>query len=413
MRLILSSLLCLIFSNAFTQISLDSCQSLAKENYPAIVQYQLLELSEDYNLKSVSSNYLPKLNITAIGGYLYGLPSLPGTDDNGNDQFIALTQLNQLIWDGGISKKQKEMISSNTKLRQFELDDVFQKLNQKITSIYFSIILLDEKTQTLESLDSTYQTQLLKLNSAVQNGTVLASESNQLEIAIIQNQQRRNEANLMRDQYLGMLALFTGRTYGSATKLSIPSEVQLGNKNTNRNPRLAMLDEEMKKVTIEKQLLKSNVYPKFGLTGVLVNFLPELSLGPANSDIIALAGISASWNIDGLWSNKNKKSTYDVQTKILQSRKEQLEFQLDLDLSMHKMEIDRYQNRYKESEKITVLKEKIAKSYQSRYDNQNIGISELLKVLEDLRMSKSEMQTNYLLYLQAIYNYNQILGNTY
>ena len=94
-----------------------------------------------------------------------------------------------------------------------------------------------------------------------------------------------------------------------------------------------MLDAEISKIATEKQMLNTHLYPKLALTGIMVNFLPELGLGPANSNLIALGGISATWKTDGLWSNKSKKSSYDIRAEILESQKKQFEFQLDLELS--------------------------------------------------------------------------------
>jgi len=414
MKIFLSLVALFITTSINAQISLDSCQILAKNNYPAITQYDLLELAQEYNMKSVNQNYLPQLNVTAIGGYLYGLPSIDGLDSSkGNGQFVALTQLNQLIWDGGISKRQKELLSSNTDIQKFQLDQQFQKLEQQITSLYFSILLIDEKLTTLESLKRTYQAQLQKVESAVNNGLALTSDYKELEIALLTNEQREREALLMKEQFLSMLSKFIGNDIATSETLLIPEEGQILETNSLLNPKISLLDAEISKIATEKQMLNTNLYPKLALTGIMVNFLPELGLGPANSNLIALGGISATWKIDGLWSNKSKKSSYDIRAEILESQKKQFEFQLDLELSTVKVEIERFKSRFEQSAKIASLKEEVATSYQSRYDNQNIGISDLLKTLEEVRISKSEMQTNYLMYLQAIYNYNQTIGNTY
>ena len=69
MRLILSSFLMVIFllgRSAFGQIMLEDCQTKARENFPLIKQYELIEKSKEYTLSNANKAYLPQLDITII-----------------------------------------------------------------------------------------------------------------------------------------------------------------------------------------------------------------------------------------------------------------------------------------------------------------------------------------------------------
>ena len=57
------------------QIKLEDCQELARQNYPLIQQYELIELTREYTLSNAGKAYLPKLDVTLIGGVISGLPS--------------------------------------------------------------------------------------------------------------------------------------------------------------------------------------------------------------------------------------------------------------------------------------------------------------------------------------------------
>ena len=96
------------------QVRLESCQLMARENYPLIRQYELIELSEEYTLSNANKAYLPSLDVTLIGGVISGFPSFsaPGESSSSTSdaQFISVLQLNQPIWDGGITRAKKGII---------------------------------------------------------------------------------------------------------------------------------------------------------------------------------------------------------------------------------------------------------------------------------------------------------------
>src|SRR5688572_31413526 len=101
--LLLGALLILpILNLAQTTLNIDSCYALAKRNYPLTKQFDLIEKSKEYSISNANKAYLPQVSLTAIGGYLDGLPSisLPGeSSEPSKTQFIGIAQINQALWD--------------------------------------------------------------------------------------------------------------------------------------------------------------------------------------------------------------------------------------------------------------------------------------------------------------------------
>ena len=58
---------------AGAQVTLDECKTSARENYPSVKQYRLIELSRDYTVDNASKAWLPKIRGAA------GCQTLPGT----------------------------------------------------------------------------------------------------------------------------------------------------------------------------------------------------------------------------------------------------------------------------------------------------------------------------------------------
>src|SRR5687768_14307454 len=110
-------LMCLFANHAGAQITLTTCHEKARANYPLVKQYDLIEQSTEYTLANANKAYLPQLSLTGIGAYIFkGLPSFtpPGGAESeaSKTQLIGIGQINQVLWDGGATRSQKEIIKA-------------------------------------------------------------------------------------------------------------------------------------------------------------------------------------------------------------------------------------------------------------------------------------------------------------
>lgn len=51
-------------------LTLDECQKMAHDNYPAIKQYGMVETLRDYNVSNATKGWLPQVNVQA-GAYAF------------------------------------------------------------------------------------------------------------------------------------------------------------------------------------------------------------------------------------------------------------------------------------------------------------------------------------------------------
>ena len=93
--------------NLLSQITLQQCCSLARENYPLAKQYDLISLSEQYTLANIKSGNYPQLQLSGSVSYQSDATTLPfeipNLDFHGQpkDQYRVMIELRQNIWDGG------------------------------------------------------------------------------------------------------------------------------------------------------------------------------------------------------------------------------------------------------------------------------------------------------------------------
>ena len=94
-------LLCAWSLNAISQaqITLESCKQQARENYPLVRQYDLIQLSEQYTLSNVAKGNLPQISISGKISYQSEATTfpfeIPGLGMKGlpKDQYQALIEI--------------------------------------------------------------------------------------------------------------------------------------------------------------------------------------------------------------------------------------------------------------------------------------------------------------------------------
>ena len=96
------------------ELTLEECQQQAREHYPLIKRYGLIEKTKEYNLENAAKGYLPQFALSAKASYqseVTEIPvKLPGVDLKGvpKDQYQVMLELQQKIWDGGGIRMQKK-----------------------------------------------------------------------------------------------------------------------------------------------------------------------------------------------------------------------------------------------------------------------------------------------------------------
>lgn len=142
-RLILIVLI-LLNSTAFAQHTLETCQRLAREHYPIAQQRGLIEQSLQYNLDNANRGYLPQASLSmraTIQSDVTSVP-IPTLKSLSHDQYLALAEITQTIWDGGAIGATKSTEKGNADLQQKQLESDLYTLNERVNSLFLEYCCL-------------------------------------------------------------------------------------------------------------------------------------------------------------------------------------------------------------------------------------------------------------------------------
>ncbi len=385
-------------------LNIDSCQALARSNYPLIHQYELIEKTKEFTLSNASKAYLPQISVTAIEGYIVGdLPTAGGQGNSGGRlQFIGLAQLNQTIWDGGTTKAQKNVITASAETDKASLDVALYDLRSRVNQVYFGILLVDEQLVQLEAQNTILTNNASRILQLSDNGLAYKTDLDEIKVEQLRLNQQRIELRYVRRGYATMLSLLTGREIGENVRLAKPALDTHPPDLTIARPELSLFASQRSVVDAQSGVQRAGLMPKIGLLGAGVLLAPSIGIGQNGVSTIAVAGLSASWGIGGLYRHGNDKALTQESLRRIGLQEETFLFNTNLQVAQSSANIEKQRAILAEDDAIVGLRSSIRESYQVRYAAGSSPLIELLNATERESEARSQRALHEMQLLIAI-----------
>jgi outer membrane protein TolC len=400
-------------SQSQSELTLEYCQEQARNNYPLIHRFALIEQSHAYTISNINNSFLPQLDLSAIGGVMDGLPSFSpqgGESSSPEYKLIAIAQLNQVIWDGGIARARKEMQQASTDVDIAQLEASLYAVRERINHLYMGILLIDEQIKRLDLLYSNLDRNLQRVQSAVQNGTAHATDIDEIRVKMIETRQKAQELRHNRQAWAEVLSAMTTLQINENTRLRAPSTDHIVRGPISR-PELNTFGKMDRLANSQLQLKTSALYPKVGIMGVGLFIHPAVNFGMSETGRLLLGGLNLRWNLQGLYAHKNNKKLTGIQLSEISNQRDVFLFNTRLKLLQTSREMKKYRSLIEQDKAIIELKERIRASYEIRYQNGVCTMSDLLDRINEESIAHAKLSVHRIQYAMQALQYKYESGN--
>jgi len=418
-------LICLPVAAFGQSITLDECQAKAKANYPLVKQYGLIEQTAQYNISNANKGYLPQFTLSAKATYQSDVTQIPAIlsqtlskmankdisfQSLSKDQYQAVVEANQTIWDGGIISAQKKITNASTEVEKKKLEVDLYALNERINQLYFGILLLNEQIKQNNILQSELETDLNRIAAYKQNGVANQADLDAMKVEQLNANQHEIELKSTRKCYFTMLSAFTKSKIDEDTELSKPkADLALLNDTTNHRPEISLFEAQNKIYESQKLLLNAGNLPKLNafIQGGVGD--PGLNMFQPGLSPFYIGGLRLSWNFSGLYTQKNNIRKLNTSKKSTDIQKETFLFNTGLANKQQQTEIEKLQSALAKDDEIIRLRENIKKSASIKVDNGTLTVTDLIR---EINAEDQAKQLKALHEIQLIMNVYQLKNNT-
>ncbi|MGF7039448.1 TolC family protein [Mucilaginibacter lappiensis] len=345
------------------QLTLDDCYKLALQNYPQVKQRELIAKTADYTIENIQKGYLPQLNINGQATYQSAVTAipikLPGVNipTLSKDQYKLYGEFDQVVYDGGAIKQQKQLQKATEAVNQQQLETDLYQLKDRINQLFFGVLLVDQQLKQNDLVIKDVQLGYDKIQALIKNGTAFRSNGDVLLAELLQNKQQSINLHASRNAYTDMLSLFIGKTVDETTILIKPQPVNPSHE-INR-PELQGYDQQGKNLDVQNKLLTVQTLPKLNLFLQGGVSRPGLNFLSNSFDTYYIGGIRLTWSPSVFYTIKKSRALIDINRKSLDVQKETFLFNSNLTVKQQDADMGKFQRLLASDDEIINLRTRV------------------------------------------------------
>ena len=402
-----------VFFAQETSISLDSCIQWTKRNFPIYKQSELYKTQQAINVSAIREAWLPKLNLNASATYQSEVVqfNIPGFTTNfPHDAYIGSLSMEQLIFDGGIGKRQQtlETLSSEVEIQKNTVE--LYKSADRVNQIYMAILLAKENISMLELFKDNLMQRSTSVAAAVSNGLMLQTNLDEIEVELLKTQQNLIEATENLVGLCASLTLMTGKEITPKTTLSlIPAGgTSIVMSIMRPETKLLLMQESL---LDERYKLATNVaLPKVYLGAVGNYGRPGPNFINQDLRFFGSGNVSLRWNISTLYGLGREQRKFDLNKKMLEIQRDQLNKNIEISLATYTSQLSALDQLMKLDALILAKKAEISEVSAAQLANGKITSTVYLIQLNDEMAARLNLKIHEIKKINAWSNYNITMG---
>ena len=414
-------------NTAAQNLTVETCQEKAKANYPQIKQYGLIEKTAQFNISNANKGYLPQLTFTAKATYQSDVTQIPaslGTVLSGlthqpfafpalpKDQYQAVLEATQLLWDGGVISNQKKITNASTDVEKQSLEVDLFALKDRVNQMFFGVLLLTDQLKQNDILKNDLQTNYDLFVAYKKNGIANQADIDAIKVEQINANQHDSDLKSSRNTYCIMLSALTGLNITDQSDLTKPeTDLTVLNDSTNHRPELRLFDAQTRLYENQKLLLTAGNLPKLSAFVQGGYGQPGLNMFTIGFSPFYVGGIRLSWNISGFYTQKNNINKLELSKKTVEVQRETFLFNNNLATKQQKNDIQKLESTLSNDIEIIRLRQNIKNATTAKVENGTATESDLIREINAENQARQLKSLHEIQLLMTVYQLKNNINN--
>ncbi len=408
------------------EYTLDGIQQLARVNYPAIRQFELIDRIADFSLANTSSAWAPQISLSGQATYQSDVVSFPesmtdvfsmlGVDISGlhKDQYKLALNIEQTLWDGGYTKSRKEAVLAEKEVSSKSVEVELYALADKVNQLYFGILVLDEQLRLNDLTAGILEDNRKIIQSYIDNGLAKPSDLAKVDAELIANSQQRTRICSSRKAYIQVLSVMTGRELSEEDTFVRPEPVLYSDSPQSNRPELQLYDAMALSIEADRTAVKSMLMPRFSLLAQGLYGYPGLNMF---EDMMEYrwrpnfyVGVRFQWNISAFYTNRNTERRLDASVRQVELQRETFLYGKRIEQVRLNADIEQMREILEDDDRLINIRTSIREASESQLQNGTLLISDLLRDINDEHKARIDKSIHELEYLKKLYEMRYTLN---
>ncbi len=402
--------------------TLNECQQAAERNYPLIKRMDLIRQTTDLTMSNIQKGWLPQLSATAQSTYQSDVTAFPeqmqtlykqmGISMEGlrKDQYRVGIDVQQLVFDGGAIKNQKEMARLQGAVESAQNEVSLYSVRQRVNEMYFALLLLDEQILLNKDLQALLDGNEKKLASMYRKGTAAEVDYLNVKAERLNVMQQLTSLQLQRQAVARMLSVFCGIEVKNVTKPEV-----VGTSAENNRPELRLIDSQIRLTYAQEKALHSALMPRLGVFATGFYGYPGYNMFEdmmhRRWSLNGMVGARLTWNIGALYTHKGDKAKLQLMRQSAENSREVFLFNNHLEQIQQDENISRYRKLMADDEEIIAIRSSIRKAAESKLAHGIIDVNDLVREINAENAARVQQSMHEIEMLKEIYHQKYTKNN--
>lgn len=401
-------------------LTLDEARRMARDNYPLIRRYGLLDLTRQIALSRIDKGWLPQLTLSGQATLQSDVPSLPsslkqvmsrmGRDVRGmaRDQYRLALDLDQKLYDGGAMAADKVVAEADNAVERAENAVNLYAVRSRVDDLFFGVLLVGEKLRLNAARQTRLQAAEDRLSAMVSGGTAMECDRAMVRAERLAAVQEEAALLTQRASLLELLGAYVGR---SVTEVVRPEPVT---PEAASSVQEQVFDTQLRLIRAQERRLNASLRPRVSLFSQAYYGYPGLNMYDdmfsRSWSLNALVGVRMAWNVSAFYTRKDNLRHLDRQRDLIELSRETFRFNNRLRLTAQQGQIDQWRAMLRHDDEIVSLRAEVRQAAEAQLAHGVVDAATLVREISNEHQACINRSLHELEMLKAEYELQNIQG---
>jgi outer membrane protein TolC len=400
-------------------VHLADLQEAARRVDPRTQQVALERQASALRLRSIAADRLPSLNVNGYAQYQSAVTFIPINVPNVSlpvppkDRYDGQLYAQQRLIDPTLGPR-ANVERASIAATEAHVQTTLYSLRDEVDEAFFSAALSQARASELTAVISDLEAELRVARARVREGTALPSEAATIEAELLRRRQDQADLVATRASSLAVLASLTGRAIAPTDTLALPdlgpivatSRAAL----PHARPEYAEFARTREQLASQEQLVAAQAKPRVSAFAQLGYGRPGLNLLATNWNPYWLGGVQVQWAPWSWGTNERDREELAIQQQVVSTNEAAFTAATQRAVERSLADIDRLTASLATDDTIIVLRERIERETQHRFDEAVITASEYVDRRNDVLAARLTRASHEVELAQARARYLATIG---
>jgi len=382
-------------ADADQTMSLDSLMQAGEKHHPSLAKRPLLASSLKLQSQLINRAYWPQLSLNGQATWQSDVTSVdlppggPMISPPSKDQYRATIELQQSIWDGGVTEDKKHVAERRVRVEQEKVALEWYQVRDRILQLYFVGVVQQELRAQADVLERYLGTVVEKVQVALTNGVAIERDLLLAQARKLVAHQALADAAAQHASVIESLEELTGSTLSTEATLTSPviscsaaDGVRPGPDAVHR-PELSVLAAQAELLDAQVELDNAADMPRVSAFATGGYGRPGLNALKDDFELYFIGGVKLTVPLTYLYADTrgNTREQVAVQRSLLDRQRDAVMMQVRIQLETQRAELRRLDAAIAVDDELVTLRERARKQTELQL---SLGTATMTDLVNDL-----------------------------